>query len=93
MTVSAAEKWRPMAVGGSNEASIPFSTPISRGWFSDDLLREMLMTLAWRVGVIWRDIRDGKCFSDAPAPRSFIRVSVRSFTTSHLIMIMRTIKI
>ncbi|KAL6509365.1 hypothetical protein OROGR_022675 [Orobanche gracilis] len=86
--VSPAEKWRPIEAGGSNEASMPFSWPISVGWFSEDLPADMLITLGCMViGVISREILDGKCFSDAPAPRSFMIVSDRSLITSHLIKI------
>ncbi|MFS7958282.1 hypothetical protein Hanom_Chr07g00676351 [Helianthus anomalus] len=62
------------------------STPISRVGFSDDRLTDTLMTLVWIVGVRWREMREGKCFSSIPAPRSFKRVSFTSRITSHLKM-------
>lgn len=77
---------RPNEFGGSKEPSIDLSTSNSRPGLLDDLLTETLMKSVWRVGVMCKEILDGKCFSCSPAPFLDISLSFTSFITSNLYM-------
>lgn len=85
VTDSDAEAVMPMyELGGSKLPSMDLSISTSRVGFSDDFVTDTENISFCILGVSCRDIRDGKCFSSEPYPRSINSVSGTKGFTSHL---------